>query len=522
MARHGVTRVASNLGRGLSRRGFLKMAGGLAGTIIAGSTQQLSAATPLIRKGPAGKLVIATGVDLDTFDPHVMLSAAMRGVIKNVFEALVDREEQPLLATRWEVLGDLTWRFELRQGVKFHNGDAFDAEAVKFSFERFVDPKTKAPYARQLEPVKRVEILDKYTVKIITSTPYGTLLDALADVEIVSPRAVQEEAGGGAWKKPVGTGRFKYVEWLPADRVVIEANEGYWGSPPLIRTVIWRPIPEPSTRVIALRTGEVDIVTHIPAGQASAISGPGMHVERVAAMSQIPVTLNCQDKPFSDMRARQAINYAVNKEELIRVILDGAGQVANGPLTPSHPGYDSSLKPYPYDLTQAKKLLAEAGYASGFSITFQSPRGRFAKDQQIAEALVGQLAQVGIKLNANVMEYTTLLKVYRKEGHGFILPANMTTTQRQLDAYFSSSKKMFAWYGYVNPKVDELLDMASKTFKRDKRLGYYSQASRIIRDEAAFLYLFDEQHLYGVRDRVKSWQPRGDELILLGGTSVEG
>jgi peptide/nickel transport system substrate-binding protein len=207
---------------------------------------------------------------------------------------------------------------------------------------------------------------------------------------------------------------------------------------------------------------------------------------------------------------------------LIKVILDGAGQVSSGPLSPAHPGFDPSLKPYRYDVAQAKKLLAEAGYAEGFSITFQSPRGRFAKDQQVAEALVGQLAPVGIKLNANVMEYTTLLKVYRKEGHGFILPANMTTTQRQLDAYFSSTKKMFAWYGYVNPKVDELLDIASKTFKRDRRLNYYSQASRIIRDEAGFLYLFDEQHLYGVRDRVKNWKPRGDELVLLGGTSVEG
>ncbi len=550
MTEYELERLASNLGKPLSRRRFMNLAGGLAGVVLvaglalAGCAQQPApapaaptaappaaaapaaapakavATAPAAPKGPVGKLTIATGADLDNFDPHASLSTPNKGLIKGVFEALVSREEEPLLATSWKLIDNQTWQFQLRQGVKFHNGDPFNAEAVKFSLARYMDPKIKAPFASQLGSVKSIQAVDNYTVKITTDGPFGTLLDTLSDVEMVSPRAVQE-SGGDAGKKPVGTGPFKFMEWVPTERTVLEANDAYWGTPALVKTVVWRPIPEASTRVVALRNGEVDIITGVPVDQASAISGSGMKLERIAAKSQIPVTLNAKDKPFSDLKVRQALNYAVDKEELVKVILQGAGQVSNGLLTPSHPGYDASMKPYPYDPAQAKKLLAEAGYPDGFSATFNSPRGRFTKDQQIAEALSGQLAKVGIKLTANAVEFTTLLKVYRTEGQGFILPANLVTSQKQFDNYINSQKKGVGYYGYVNAKVDELLDQASKTFERDKRLVLYSQVSKIVRDEAAFLFLYDEQHLYGVRDRVKNFKPRGDELITLQGIAVD-
>ena len=468
---------------------------------------------------PSSQIVVATTADLDTFDPHRSLNVPNRGAVRSVFETLVTREEQPLLAVSWEHPSELVWLFRLRPGVSFHNGDRFTAESAKFSVNRLVDPTTKSPYAGTLRPIERVEVVNELTLRITTSPAVGNLLEALAEVEMMSPAQVQA-AGADIVKRPVGTGPYMLKAWTPTEQVVLQAFPRYWGAAPRVATLVFKPIPEASTRVVALRTGEVDIAMGVPPQSVPEVTGPGFRAVRVPARSVIKIALNLTAPPFTDLRVRQAANYAVNREELIRALLDGAGSPANGPLSPMHGGYDASLPALPYDPDRARGLVSQAG-VSGAKVTFNVTRGRFAKDAQVAEAVAAQLGQAGLDVSLNMLEYTAWLKAYRQSGHGYQIPANLPNSQRQFTGYFDSRAKAFGWWGYDNPEVNMLLDRAGATTRREDRNRIYARLARIVRDDAPWIFLYNEQLIYGVRDRVREWTPRGDDLVLLSGAAVE-
>ena len=512
-------RASDPTARAWSRRELL-LTGGAAAVATALGAPRATAQTSSPPATASGQLAIATTADLDTFDPHISLNAPNRGAVRTVFETLVTREEQPLLATAWEQPNDRTWLLKLRPGVTFHNGDRFNGEAAKFSLDRFMDSGTKSPFAATLKPIEQVAVVDDLTIRIQTSEPFGNLLEALAEVEMLSPGAVRA-AGADVGKKPVGTGPFRLKAWALSEQVVLEAFPGYWGAKPRVATVVYRPIPEASTRVVALRTGEVDIIVGVPPEMVRDVTGNGLSPKRVPAKSVIKIALNLTAPPFSDRRVRQAANHAINRDEIIKVLLDGAGTPANGPLSPMHAGYDPGLPGYAYDPERARALIAQAG-ATKAKVTLNVTRGRFAKDAQVAEAVAHQLGEVGLDASVNVMEYTAWLKAYRTAGEGFQIPANSATSQRQFTAYFDSRAKAFGWWGYDNPEVNGLIDRARRTPKREDRAKIYAQLSRIIRDDAPWIFLYNEQLVYGVRDRVRDWVPRGDELIMTGGAWVTG
>lgn len=496
----------------LTRRQVLILGGaGLGASTIAFASRARAA-------GPGGQIVVGTTADLDTFDPHRSLNVPNRGAVRSVFETLVTREEQPLLAAAWEHPSDRVWVLRLRPGVSFHNGDRFTAESAKFSIDRLMDPNTKSPYAGTLRPIERVEVVDELSLRVVTNLPVGNLLEVLAEVEMMSPAHVQA-AGADVVKKPVGTGPYTLKTWVPTEQVVLEAFPRYWGAAPRVATLIFKPIPEASTRVVALRTGEADIVMGVPPQSVRDVTGSGFQPIRVAARSVIKIALNLTAPPFNDLRVRQAVNHAVNREEIIRVLLDGAGSPANGPLSPLHGGYDPSLPGYAYDPERARALIAQAG-ASGAKVTFNVTRGRFARDAQVAEAVAAQLGKVGLDVSLNAMEFTVWLKAYKQAGHGFQIPANLPNSQRQLTGYFDSRAKAFGWWGYDNAEVNALLDKAGATTRREERNRAYAQLARLIRDGAPWIFLYNEQLIYGVRDRVRDWTPRGDDLVLLAGASV--
>jgi peptide/nickel transport system substrate-binding protein len=504
--------VTSRRSTALDRRQFFRLAGAGLGLSMLRPAGSAEAAVS------GSQIVVATTADLDTFDPHRSLNVPNRGAVRSVFETLVTREEEPLLAASWEHPSDRVWVFQLRPGVTFHNGDRFTAESAKFSIDRLMDPNTKSPYAGTLRPIERVEVVNELSLRVVTSTPVGNLLEALAEVEMMSPAQVQA-AGADIVKKPVGTGPYALKSWVPTEQVVLDAAPRYWGAKPRVTTLVFKPIPEASTRVVALRTGDVDIAMGVPPQSARDVTGSGFRPIRVPARSVIKIALNLTAPPFNDVRVRQAANHAVNREELVRVLLDGAGSPANGPLSPMHGGYDASLPVYPYDPERARALIAQAG-AAGAKVTFNVTRGRFARDAQIAEAVAAQLGKVGFDVSLNVLEYTVWLKTYRQSGHGYQIPANLPTSQRQLVGYFDSRAKAFGWWGYDNAEVNALLDKAGATPRREERNRIYAQLARLIRDEAPWIFLYNEQLLYGVRDRVRDWTPRGDDLVLLAGASV--
>ncbi len=496
----------------MTRRQFLVSSG-------AGLAASTGLPVPAARAAGAGsQIVVATTADLDTFDPHRSLNVPNRGAVRSVFETLVTREEQPLLAASWEHPSDRGWVFRLRPGVTFHNGDRFTAESAKFSIDRLMDPNTKSPYAGTLRPIERVEAVDELTLRVLTTGPVGNLLETLAEVEMMSPAQVQA-VGADVAKKPVGTGPYTLKTWVPTEQVVLEAFPRYWGPKPRVTTLVFRPIPEATTRVVALRTGEADIAMGVPPQSVREVTGSGFQPVRVPARSVIKIALNLTAPPFNDLRVRQAANLAVNREEIIRVLLDGAGSPANGPLSPMHGGYDPDIPVYPYDPDRARSLVAQAG-VTGAKVTFNVTRGRFARDAQVAEAVAAQLGKVGLDVSLNVMEFTVWLKAYKQSGHGYQIPANLPNSQRQLTGYFDSRAKAFGWWGYVNAQVDALLDRAGATPRREDRNRVYAQLARLIRDEAPWIFLYNEQLVYGVRDRVRDWTPRGDDLVLLAGASV--
>ena len=278
---------------------------------------------------------------------------------------------------------------------------------MKFSLERLADPRNKLQQTA-LQIIERVDILDDYKVQIITKKPYPyldaqlTLLGAM-----VPPKYVQENGIAHIATHPVGTGPYKLVRWLKDDQLELEANPNYWRGVPRIKKAIFRPIPEDTSRVAGLQTQELDIIVNIPPHLANLMNWKGR-----SAVSMVPsartiflVLDNTKGGPMADARVRKAICQAVDLDKIIKNILEGNGIKLASPLTKNHFGYDPVIKPYPYNPTQAKKLLSDAGYGQGFDLVLNAPSGRYLKDKEVVEAVAGDLRKVGI--NASVRSIRT-------------------------------------------------------------------------------------------------------------------
>lgn len=469
---------------------------------------------------PKGRLVIAQGGDPSTLDPHMHAENYTFAVIRHTFDHLIRRfvkdgklAHEPELATSWTALNSTTWEFKLRRGVKFHNGEDFNAEAVKFSIERVLNPAQKARWRWAFSEIERVDIVDDFTVRIITKKPFPTLITNLAfTMPIVPPRYVREKGDAYVATHPVGTGPFKFVRWTKDEEIVLEANEGYWRGAPKAKTVVFKPIPEESTRVAALLSGQVDIARGVPPSLVRQIEeSPRAKVLKVPSALNIHIVLDTlKEGPLKDKRIRQAINYGVDKEGLIKNILEGHGFPLGGPLTPVMFGYDPGVKPYSYDPERAKRLLAEAGYPQGFSLTLNVPSGRYLKDKELAEAIAGQLEKVGIRLQVVVHEWGT----YVTKWPDGVVPMYMLGWAGTWDAdgilspLFLSGQRFSRW---ANPEFDRLVEAARSTLDQSERLRLYSQASALAHEEAPWLFLLHGMDIYGVNRAVMDWEPTSDE-----------
>jgi peptide/nickel transport system substrate-binding protein len=475
---------------------------------------------------PQGKIVIAQGGDPVTLDPHMHNENYSFVTIRQVYDHLISRlikdgklTHLPMLATSWEAINETTWIFHLRKGVKFHNGEDFNAEAVKYSIDRILNPEQKAKWRWSLASIDRVEIVDPYTVRIITKVPAPTLITNLAYVAtIVPPKYFREKGDQHVATNPVGTGPFKFVRWKKGEELVFEANENYWAGPPSLKTVVFKPIPEESTRVAALLGGDVDIIIKVPSHMV-----PTVNNSKRAKIMNTPSALatnvhfdSLKKGPLQDKRVRQAINYAVDKESIIKYVLGGYGQVLATPLSPFHFGYDPSIKPYPYDPEKAKALLREAGYGDGFALTFNSTSGRYVKDKEFAEAIVDQLSKVGIKVNLVLHEWGNYTaKVSSPEGAGPMWTTGWASTF-DADGVLTPLLGCGQLMGrHCNKELDSMLEQARSTIDQKRRERIYSQALKLVHDEAPWLFMHIVIDSYGVSNRVQNWQPTPDEGTAL-------
>ncbi|HET8577649.1 MAG TPA: ABC transporter substrate-binding protein [Methylomirabilota bacterium] len=487
----------------------------------------------LAAAAPEGKIIIAQGVDPTTLDPQWHEETPAYNVLLNIYDTLLFRDKDlkiiPWLATTWKLVNPTTWEFKLRQGVKFHNGEEFDADAVKFSLDRLRDPELKNRQAGNFKLVSGVDVVDKWTVRVVTSKPFPTLPNQLAlRGAIMAPKHFRGKDKVFADRNPVGTGPYKFVKWAKDEQIELEANPSWWGGAPKVKTLIFRPIPEHAVRVAALQAGEVDIAVNIPPHLVPVIDKhPRLYVSKAPSVRTIFIPIYTQqfdaankpagpvDGPTKDKRVRQAIIAAVDPTEIIKTVLEGQAIRTATPLTNKHFGFDPALQPVKADPDRVKKLLTEAGFPGGIDLTLNSPDGRYLKDKEVAEAVAGQLNKAGIRARVRTFEWTTYLNqmVYIHKANPMYLIGWGNTTwdaDGTLGPLWRSGNPLANNY---NPDFDGMIDEAQTSVDPKRRLEIYARAQRLMLEDGAVLPLYQQMDLYGVNKRVGFQALSSEQLV---------
>lgn len=454
----------------------------------------------------------------ENLDPTMNLSSLRSQVGVSVFDSLVGRDADGKivgeLAESWRALDDRTWQLKLRRGVTFHNAEPFNAEAVRFTFQRVLNPEQKSPNRATVSEVERVDVVDDLTVNLVLRAPYAPFLARLIDFPMVPPKYTAEKGNQGLALRPVGTGPFRFVELVKDDHMIVEAFDKHWRGPPRIKRIVFKPIPEPFTRAAALRNGEVDLITTVPPTLATELDKvAGVRVQRVPSTWQIYLGLNAFKKPLSDVRVRQALNYATDVDAIIKNVMDGNGRRLEGPFTPNVFGFDASVKGYAPDPARARRLLAEAGYPDGVEVTLDAPAGRYQGDKEIGEALGGQWQKAGFRPKVQVAEWGAYFKKYLgKQMQDAYLLGLGGPMQDADELYNLVSSKGRGLY-YKNERVDELFDQGRATTDPARRRKVYADLARAMVEDATWVFLMQQVDIYATRDRLV-WTPRPDQWLL--------
>ncbi|MDI6025648.1 ABC transporter substrate-binding protein [Corticibacterium sp. UT-5YL-CI-8] len=468
-----------------------------------------------------GTITVAQPTDALTMDPAKHSAFPTANIMFQLYDAMVTMDGEgvfvPALATEWSNPDPLTWRFKLREGVKFHNGEDFNAEAVKFTFDRALDPEFKAPYFSRIAAIKSVEIVDNYTVDIKTAKPFPTMLFSLYEASfaamIVPPKYTAESPDALA-SAPVGTGPYTFVRWLKDDRVVLKANPDYWGGAPAVENVVFRPIKEVRTRIAELTSDGVDIAADIPPEDVPSLESGETKIATIASdFIYFYAFDTLKESPLQNKLVRQAINYAVDVDAIQQALLGGLGTRVALTLPTNAFGYDKAWQPYPYDPEKAKSLLAEAGYPDGFTIALTARQGRYMKDREIMDATIGFLAEVGITVEPNFLEPGVWATVSEAKGREGIIFPGWSGRDPDLVWYPILYSGQYQSY-YANPALDTLLDAGRATLDPAERASIYEKAAAILKDEAPHLPLLTPPLIYGLDADLK-WQPRTDSIIDL-------
>ncbi|MBI2216238.1 MAG: ABC transporter substrate-binding protein [Candidatus Rokubacteria bacterium] len=483
---------------------------------------------------PAGKVIIAQGVDPTTLDMHHQSETPASVIGKHIFDMLVERDPSlrlvPALAAEMpKLVAPTTWEVKLRKGVKFHNGEDFNAESVKFSLERLAGGQGKLRGATSFAPIDRVEIVDPYTVKVHTKKPWPTFSAVMNFVSgaMYPPKAYNDKDIAYISKNPIGTGPYKFVRWAKDEEIVLEANAGYWRGAPKIKTVVFRPIPDDAVRVAALQNGEVDLAVNIPPHLAPIIDKhPKLFLSTAPSIRTIQLMIyahqmDAQHKPIgpyrgptADKRVRRAIAHALDVDEIIKGVLDGKAMRTPLMLTPLHFGFDATLKPIKQDLAKVKKLLAEAGHPNGIDIVLNAPQGRYVRDKEVAEAVTGQLHKAGIRTTLRTFEFVNYLNnmVYVHKAGPVWLIGWGTPTMDAETVYVPLFKSPAIFANWHNEEFNRLVDEAQTTMDERKRREQYLRINKLWIEEMPAVPLYQQLDLYGASKRI-NWKARSDELI---------
>jgi peptide/nickel transport system substrate-binding protein len=488
-----------------------------------------------------GRLVIGQVAEPKSLDPAADTAINDFRILVNIYDGLVryaptSLDVVPSLATKWSVTGrGKIYTFQLRHGVKFQDGTPFDAQAVKWNFERMLNAKAPGhetgpfPLADQyFGVIKQVKALSADKVQFVLKQPFAPFLSNLAYPTglLVSPAATLKY-GKNFGHNPVGTGAFQFVEWQANQKVVLASNKAYWRGAPPTANLIFRPLPDASSRVSALKSGGADMIVEVPPDDVATLrSDSRFKVQEQAGPHVWFLILNAKEGPFKDLRMRQAINYAIDKQAIVHDVLRDTATVAKGPIAKAFgAAYDATLKGYPYDPTKARELVKAAGFGNGVDVTFyvtQSGSGML-DPKPMAEAMQAELADVGIRAKIQTFEWNTFLNRVNAGLAGKADMAEMAWMTNDPGTLPYLTLRSAAWPAkggfnsgyYSNPRVDKLLDAAQITANPGKRAQLFKQMQKIVVHDAPWAFIASWKQSVAMRSTVTGFTVHPSFVLFL-------
>lgn len=482
------------------------------------------------------KLIICISSPIISLDPTNYRDRNTQTVLKNMFDSLTTRDDNmkvvPQLAESWEALDDTTWEFKLRRGVKFHNGDDFTAEDVRYTLKRVVkegalDGKT-SPRKGLLGPLASVRVVDDYTVQIQTEKPWAILPLMLTLQEIVPKKYMKAVGPKGFQMNPIGTGPFRFVRAEGEELLILEHFADYYGgspgNPPVqvapLKYLIFKTVSERIQRIAMLKKGECDIITHLPSEAVRILEMvPGIKVLSRPATRSYFAEMNCAKSPFNDRRIRLAMNYAVDVHAVADHILQGHGRVLPTVLLPNAFAYHASQKPYPYNPKLAKKLLTDEGFSEGFSIVINCTED----NRQFANIIAFFLTKVGVKSVINVVDRDRPEALGESAIWDILVTSwgNSTLDPVGILVPKFSTGGRGNYSNYSNEEVDRLLSQAEGTLDLRMRENYYKKVQEIIYSDVPMIFGYAAEERYGVREKVKNFIPSPSGMMNMHDVYIE-
>ena len=487
------------------------------------------------------ELTIGLRAGPDSIDPHWSTLGSQAEGLRHVFDTLVDVDEtlalKPGLAVSWDAVDDTTWEFELREGVTFHDGTPFTAEDVKFSIERIPVVTGPMPMTLYTKYVDSVEVVDDYTIRVKTKGIAPALPNDFTRLFVV-PSEIGLEAGNeefNSGETAIGTGPYTFVSWQPKGDLVLERFDGYWGDAPAWERVVRKEIPDDAARVAALLSGQVDLINYVPASDYLAMQN-NSDIETFISDSVYilnvqpsvkddepqPITVNgepVEGNPLQDVRVREALDLAINRDVLVNVVLEGLGTPANQLMPEGFFGYTDEIGEKPYDVERAKALLAEAGYPDGFEVDFTCTNNRVPGDAVICEALAQMWSRIGLTVNAQALNGTVFFPAAANEEYTMAMSAWGTLTGEAAYTYGAmihtkDDEKGFGNFnrtGYSNPEFDAVFIEGTQTLDEEARRELYEQASLIAMEDRALIPTVILQSVWAADADTLKFTPRIDQ-----------
>lgn len=503
--------------------------------------------TENVNNSGGGTIIIALSDAPVSLDPADHRSRQSETVLRNMFDALVTRDTRS--GVHMQLAEKLTWTDEktleikLREGVKFHDGSVMTADDVVFTFERIIKPNQidypevhSSPRAGLIAPLESIDKIDDLSVVMHFSTPWPAAEQMLVHQQIVPKAYILRVGTEGFINHPIGAGPFKFVSFTSGfNEVAMERFDDYYGGSPdmspvgiaCVNKVIFRVIPEASTRAAALLAGEVQVIQAVPNDLVNRLeTDPTVSVKTAPGTQPKWLELNVNKEPFDDARVRQALNFAIDKNLLITEIYDGRAIELAGPLSPYNNYADQELKPYPYDLEKAKSLLAEAGWTDTNDDGLVDKDGQplsfvidtLEEHRNLAEAIASLYQQAGIDASVRFWEYS-VIKPMLQSGERMAYLDDWGDSAFDPIGHFEAKWHSYVenqpygrgnFSGYMNERVDELIKTGEETVDEDRRHQIYNEAQAIIYEEAPAVFLILPEEIEAASTKISNWEPASD------------